>query len=74
MIFKISRTVKIRVFWVWYHVVWPTFTVVSEDESRQLAEAAAYSEKSVYFCQTTWRRIPKRAVFDIWQFRNRLFF
>jgi hypothetical protein len=40
MIFEISRMVKIPFFWVWYHVIWPTYTVVSEDESRQLAEAA----------------------------------
>jgi len=67
MVFEISRTVKITVFWVWNHVIWPTYTVVSEDESRQTAEAAGYSQKSVYFCQDAWRLIPKRAIFDFWQ-------
>jgi hypothetical protein len=74
MICEISRTVKITVFWVWYHVIWPTYTVVFEDESRQMAEAAGYSEKSVYFGQAAWRLIPKRAVFDFGQLGYGLFF
>jgi hypothetical protein len=73
MIFEISRTVKITVFWVWYHVICPKYTVASEDESRQMAEAAGYSEKSVYFCQAAWRLIPKREIFD-WQLGCGLFF
>jgi len=71
---EISRTVKITVFWVWYHVIWPTYTVVSKDKSRQMAVAACYSEKSAYFCQSAWCLIPKRAIFDFWQLGYGLFF
>lgn len=73
MMFEISRTVKITVFWVWYHVICPTHTVVSEDESRQMAEAGVYSEKSVYFYEAARRLIPKRAIFDFWHLEYGLF-